>query len=177
MANMMIWYYLYLSAFIAQDDCIPSESIEMQHFSQADPQWAKRILGRNSTFKQAGCAITCLAMIASDIAEAKVTPDKIDGFLDGHKGYSGDSVIWDKAVLAIRAYGGDEITHWEHVTPLHYDPASCKYAIFRVKTARNTLHYVVDLKDGYINDPGHANGENTTLQEQGYILDRVTIFC
>lgn len=63
------------------------------HFSQGDSRWSDRVLGRDSTIKRKGCAITCIAMILRHYGRS-VTPGSLDDFLDRENGYSGDSVIW-----------------------------------------------------------------------------------
>jgi hypothetical protein len=68
-------------------------------YSQGDPQWADRILGRNRTFRQAGCLVTCLAMwLSYHHKDTTISPKDLDEYLDKHQGYANDSVIWDVAL-------------------------------------------------------------------------------
>jgi hypothetical protein len=66
------------------------------HFSQGDPRWAQRILGRGSSIRREGCAITCISMILSFYGR-NVTPKILDSYLDTNNGYVGNSVKWDVA--------------------------------------------------------------------------------
>lgn len=66
------------------------------HFSQGDPQWASRTLGRGSTMQRQGCAICCIAMVLS-FYDRPATPATLDGYLDANDGYAGDSVKWNVA--------------------------------------------------------------------------------
>ena len=63
------------------------------HYSQGDPRWAQRVLGRGSSIRREGCAISCIAMILSFYGR-NVTPETLDVYLDAHSGYSGNSVKW-----------------------------------------------------------------------------------
>jgi len=63
------------------------------HFSQGDPRWAKRVLGRKSSIARQGCAISSIAMILRFYGR-NVTPETLDEFLDKENGYVGDSVKW-----------------------------------------------------------------------------------
>jgi len=71
-------------------------------YSQGDPKWGKKILGKNKTLQQAGCLVTCLSMIgAYKLNKANFTPGLLDAEIDAVNGYSGDSVIWDKVMPII----------------------------------------------------------------------------
>ncbi len=66
------------------------------HFSQGDPRWGSRILGRSSNISKQGCAISSVAMILSHFGR-NVNPWHLDEYLDANGGYSGNSVIWGVA--------------------------------------------------------------------------------
>jgi hypothetical protein len=66
------------------------------HFSQGDPRWAARVLGKTSSIARQGCAISCIAMILRFYGR-NVTPGTLDEFLDKEDGYVGDSVKWTTA--------------------------------------------------------------------------------
>ncbi|WP_054033126.1 C39 family peptidase [Desulfatitalea tepidiphila] len=68
-------------------------SPRVPHYSQGDPRWAQRILGKQSSIARQGCAITCIAMVLRSYGR-HVTPESLDEFLDRENGYSGDSVVW-----------------------------------------------------------------------------------
>jgi hypothetical protein len=65
-------------------------------FSQGDPQWAGRILGRNATIAQKGCAVTCVAMVLK-YYQRLVDPGLLDAYLDAQNGYAGDNLRWARA--------------------------------------------------------------------------------
>jgi len=67
-------------------------------FSQGDPKWGKKILGKNKNIQQAGCLITCLSMLGSYLLNKKIDPGMVDTHIDSAKGYIGDSVIWNKTM-------------------------------------------------------------------------------
>ncbi|WP_198264497.1 glycoside hydrolase family protein [sulfur-oxidizing endosymbiont of Gigantopelta aegis] len=66
------------------------------HFSQGDPRWGSRLLGRSSSISKQGCAISSIAMLL-DFYGRKVNPGQLDDYLDNNNGYSGNSVIWGVA--------------------------------------------------------------------------------
>ena len=66
------------------------------HFSQGDPRWAARTLGRGSSIRREGCAIASIAMILRFYGR-NVTPETLDMYLDANNGYAGNSVKWDVA--------------------------------------------------------------------------------
>lgn len=66
------------------------------HFSQGDARWADRVLGRSSSIRSQGCAITCIAMILRFYGR-NVNPGTLDEFLDANGGYSGNAVKWSVA--------------------------------------------------------------------------------
>lgn len=63
------------------------------HYSQGDGRWAERVLGRGSSIRREGCAVSCIAMILSHYGR-EVTPGILDAFLDANDGYAGNSVKW-----------------------------------------------------------------------------------
>lgn len=69
---------------------------QIPHFTQGDPRWAKRTLGRGSSIRREGCAICCIAMILGFYGR-NVNPGLLDDYLDTNNGYSGNCVIWDTA--------------------------------------------------------------------------------
>jgi hypothetical protein len=69
-------------------------------YSQGDPAWRKRVLGRNLTISQAGCAMTSTAMAIGKISGKPITPAELDEYLDANHGYAGDSLDWTKAAAA-----------------------------------------------------------------------------
>jgi len=71
-------------------------SPRVPHFSQGDQRWASRVLGRSSSIKRQGCAITCVAMILRFYGR-DADPGTLDVFLDGEGGYMGNSVMWNVA--------------------------------------------------------------------------------
>ncbi len=94
----------------------PAESIEIlggtqlinprvSHFSQGDPRWGSRTLGRSSSISKQGCAISCIAMILRFYGR-DVNPGSLDAFLDENGGYSGNSVRWTDAGKFNRNGGG-----------------------------------------------------------------------
>jgi hypothetical protein len=68
-------------------------SPRVPHFSQGDPRWAERVLGRGSSIRREGCAISAIAMILNFYGR-HVTPGTLDAYLDENDGYSGNSVKW-----------------------------------------------------------------------------------
>ncbi len=66
------------------------------HFSQGDPRWGSRLLGRSSSISKQGCAISCIAMILRFYGR-DASPGSLDAYLDTHGGYSGNSVLWNIA--------------------------------------------------------------------------------
>lgn len=151
------------------------------HFSQADPRWGVRVLGRNRTIKQAGCAMTACAMYASGRLGRDVTPLELDKWLDERSGYSGDGIEWVKVAKFMNQQGASfkeniELTdvrgvkltsvYWRH-------PGAC---VLRVTgTTVREYHYVLLLNSsGACHDPGTRNGANTTLDAQQYKADRIT---
>ena len=71
-------------------------SPRVPHFSQGDPRWADRILGRSSSIARQGCAISSIAMILHFYGR-HVNPGTLDAFLDSEGGYAGNSVVWSVA--------------------------------------------------------------------------------
>lgn len=71
-------------------------SPRVPHFSQGDARWADRMLGRGSSIRKEGCALSCIAMILNHYGR-NTTPKVLDTYLDAHNGYAGNSVKWDVA--------------------------------------------------------------------------------
>lgn len=67
------------------------------HFSQGDPRWADRVLGRSSSIARKGCAISCIAMTLRFYGRT-IDPALLDAHLDLHDGYAGDSVKWGAVI-------------------------------------------------------------------------------
>jgi peptidoglycan hydrolase-like protein with peptidoglycan-binding domain len=84
----------------------PTSSDGTPLFNQGDPAWAARILGRDRSFKAAGCLVTAIAMALSKVTRTLLLPPEIDRRLDENGGYSGDSVIW----AALAEWNGVRIT-------------------------------------------------------------------
>ncbi len=63
------------------------------HFSQGDPRWGNKILGRSASISKQGCAIASIAMILRFYGR-NVNPGLLDDYLDINGGYNGNSVIW-----------------------------------------------------------------------------------
>jgi len=68
----------------------------VSHFSQGDSRWAERTLGRDSSIRREGCAISCIAMILNFYGR-NVTPGTLDRYLDENDGYDGNCVNWHVA--------------------------------------------------------------------------------
>jgi len=80
------------------------------HFSQGDARWADRTLGRGSSIKREGCAITCIAMILSSYG-CNADPLKLDAYLDANQGYVGNSVKWNVAASYSEHHGGPALRY------------------------------------------------------------------
>lgn len=74
------------------------------HFSQGDPRWGSRMLGRSSSISKQGCAISSVAMMLSFYGR-HCNPGQLDEFLDANNGYSGNSVIWGVAGQFNKSHG------------------------------------------------------------------------
>ena len=70
-------------------------------YNQKDDQWKKRILERQFTIGQFGCAVTSTAMSLSKISGNNITPEEMDQYLDDHHGYRKEMIIWDIAATKI----------------------------------------------------------------------------
>jgi len=150
--------------------------VDYPHYSQADPRWGQVILGRNKTIKQAGCAITAMAMAISGDSGKEITPKMLDHYLDKNGGYLGDSIIWERALEAANYFGAYYIS-WAHLTPAYQLCSNeDRIVIVRVDTPRFTKHYLLMLPDGSFHDPASSQGANCTLEEKGYRIDRYTVF-
>lgn len=175
-------------------------SPRVPHFSQGDPRWADRILGRGSTIVRQGCAVCCVAMVLCHHGRA-VTPATVDAFLDVHDGYAGDSIKWSVAAQCAAQGAG----------PLRYDrragPESEVLAqlLARLAAGRPTLvrvdygvdmdltynHFVVAVgttAEGHVvmTDPATARGDGyaslddnviqTTTRKRGYRIVQLDWF-
>lgn len=70
---------------------------------QGDPRWAKRVLEAKKTIKQAGCAITCAAMVLSKLSGKNVSPIDLDRYFDEQKAYKDDGLNWNIAAAFVGA--------------------------------------------------------------------------
>ena len=68
-------------------------SPRVPHFSQGDPRWAGRTLGRRAGMARQGCAVSSVAMVLAFFGRA-VDPGRLDEYLDAHDGYVGDGLKW-----------------------------------------------------------------------------------
>lgn len=62
-------------------------------YSQQDPTWRGRTLGSALTIGNAGCLLTCIAMVVSYFGHEE-TPATLDDKLDNNGGYSGNLFVW-----------------------------------------------------------------------------------
>lgn len=69
-------------------------------YRQGDPRWGGRRLGTSSSLAAAGCAMTATAMAISKISGNPINPGQLDQYLDTHRGYVGNGLIWDTAARA-----------------------------------------------------------------------------
>ncbi|MBI3181333.1 MAG: LysM peptidoglycan-binding domain-containing protein [Myxococcales bacterium] len=69
-------------------------------YYQGDSRWGGRTLGRNLTVRSAGCAMSATAVAISKISGRAINPGQLDAFLDQHRGYYGDGLIWNTAARA-----------------------------------------------------------------------------
>ena len=74
------------------------------HFSQGDPRWADRTLGKSASLAAKGCAISCVAMTL-EFYGRDIDPALLDAHLDEHDGYAGDSIKWNTALSFDRNTG------------------------------------------------------------------------
>lgn len=71
-------------------------------YRQGDANWGKRSLGNGkATIGGAGCAMASTAMAISKISGKKVDPGKLDSYLDGRGGYSGNGLNWQVAAGSV----------------------------------------------------------------------------
>ncbi len=69
-------------------------------YRQGDPRWGGRRLGSSSSIAAAGCAMTATAMAISKISGKPINPGQLDAYLDSHRGYFGNALIWGAAAGA-----------------------------------------------------------------------------
>lgn len=163
-------------------------SPRVPHFSQGDPRWADRLLGRSTTIARQGCAITCIAM-ALRFYDRIITPTSLDDHLDQNDGYVGDSVRWD-VPLSYDAGTGP---------PLKYDRRTgtsdelLPFVKSRIQSGHPTIirvDYAVDANLTYnhfvlgvglteddhiiLNDPATRRGDGYAEPSNENILQRTT---
>ena len=109
-------------------------------YSQSDPQWKDRMLGKKYTIGSSGCAMCAVAMAISKIAGRNISPVELDEYLDNNGGYDGDGIYWDKAAR----YGGSSAASYPSTTNMHdqidSSLAAGRPCIIHVVTKRG--HYV-----------------------------------
>ncbi len=143
------------------------------HFSQGDPQWSQRVLGRHSSIARQGCAITCIAMILKFYGR-HVTPGTLDGYLDRENGYSGDSVIWSIAgkcgqtgsnkLKYARKKGAEQKLHAHLAERIDQNMPTLVRVDYGVDPDIRYNHFVVgvgmtDKGDFVMNDPATRRGD------------------
>jgi LysM repeat protein len=69
-------------------------------YSQSDSRWGGRRLGSSSSISAAGCAMTSVAMAISKISGKPIDPGQLDQYLDTHRGYYGNALVWGTAAAA-----------------------------------------------------------------------------
>ena len=157
-----------------------------EYFCQADARWADRRL-RGSTMKRVGCLITAASIKATGEGGPMSTPETIDSYMDSHGGYvsGSDSAIW--AIVA-DAIGRDTGRQVEFVgfktvngnTLKDFKVPKGNFPLLRVKTSRQTNHYVLltNAKTGEIIDPGQGERRERphTLASKHYVPNRISLF-
>jgi hypothetical protein len=163
-------------------------------YYQLDERWKSEILGKKRTIGQAGCCISCLAMILKFFGR-DVNPKNLDEYLDSNSGYEGDVVYFDVALKYKEgseeklSYKGNRVA--SGFTSILDDRIKNNIpTIARVKygTSKSSGgdHFVVIIgktADGkYImNDPGASDGNgaenpissnivNDTKRKSGYMI-------
>jgi predicted chitinase len=69
-------------------------------YRQGDSQWGGRRLGHSSSLAAAGCAVTATAMALSKISGKVINPGELDRYMDTHRGYAGNGIMWGQAAKA-----------------------------------------------------------------------------
>lgn len=133
--------------------------------SQRDPRWKDIKLGTSSlTIEQAGCTITCLAMMAG------TTPNIVNTNLKNVNGYANSNlVIWEKVqqalpnlqfVRRVREYNNDDVAN--------NLPALVEVDASRIGANR---HWVVYIGNQKMYDPWFGNEKATSYYKPvGYAL-------
>jgi len=158
-------------------------------FSQRDPRWAGEAYAGNTTFAQAGCLVTCVAMIASlAYADAPLPPDVARALRNAGAFAGGflSNPARIPAALAQLEWGG--VAHWrEHpadLDALTHEIAAYGATIAEVKwnprgpmPQMGNQHFVIveglDGTDAQIVDPW--DGERKQLSESRYRLPGWTV--
>lgn len=148
-----------------------------KHYSQGDSRWGSDDLGNeNRTISQAGCAISCVAMVL-DYFGRTVNPGTLDKYLDKNNGYSGNAVKWNVAYECGAAADLPKVSRgsvikdagqFSKILDERIDknlPTIARVDYGRDKDNRYN-HFVVIVgktKDGYImNDPGTRHGDGAS---------------
>jgi len=158
-------------------------------YSQRDPRWAGQVYAGNTTFAQAGCLVTCVAMIASlAYADAPQPPDVARALRDA--GAFGGALLSYPAripkALARLEWGG--VAHWRE-RPADLDALASEIAAFGATIAEvkwnpngampqsGNQHFIIveglDAADAQIVDPW--DGERKALSESRYRLPGWTV--
>ena len=158
------------------------------HFSQGDPRWADRILGKKSSIARQGCAISCIAMILRFYGR-DVTPATLDGFLDRESGYSGDSVKWAVAgqcgetgqgtLIYDRKGGGEDELHTFLSERIDQNLPTMIRVDYGVDPGLAYNHFVVGVgktDDGkfVMNDPATRQGDGYANLTDDNIIQKTT---
>ena len=146
------------------------------HFSQGDPRWAQRVLGKKSSIARQGCAISCIAMILRFYGR-NVTPGTLDEFLDKENGYIGDSVKWevagqceDRETNGLRYYrkSGDEKELHEYLSGrIDKNSPTMVRVDYGVDSDLKYNHFVVCV--GKTHDDNFIMNDPATRQGDGYV--------
>jgi len=175
------------------DNNIIKLSPRVQHFCQADIRWGKETLNdklNNLTMKNAGCAVTCVAMILNFYGR-KVTPKTLDSYLDSNKyGYDGNGIGWGIAAKHKQTNTGVKLKLAMHGSGEHYITGSTdKLRKILSKRVDENLPTVVSVGYGHIkkhrhfvvcvgktpdgefimNDPGTSEGDGYKTLENNII--------
>jgi hypothetical protein len=158
-------------------------------YSQRDPRWASQVYAGGTTFAQAGCLVTCVAMIASlAYADAPLPPDVARALRDA--GAFNGALLSNPARIPVALnrleWGG--VAHWRErpadLDMLASEIAAYGAAICEVKwnprgamPQNGNQHFVVveglDGADAQIVDPW--DGQRKALSESRYRLPGWTV--